>query len=206
MPSADVGRQTRAQILRAAMDIASVKGLSGLSIGELAGRLGMSKSGLFRHFGAKEQLQLATVEAAVSVFEAEVVAPAMAAPPGVDRVRALMHAWVGYLERDVFPGGCFFAAAAADVDSQPGPVRDRIAATGRAGIAAITADVETAQHRGEIRADIEARQLAFELHAYAMEANWALLLLDDDGAGERARTAIDAALARVGTTQEGVES
>ncbi|NGY01995.1 TetR family transcriptional regulator [Mycobacterium tuberculosis] len=88
MPSADVGRQTRAQILRAAMDIASVKGLSGLSIGELAGRLGMSKSGLFRHFGAKEQLQLATVEAAVSVFEAEVVAPAMAAPPGVDRVRA----------------------------------------------------------------------------------------------------------------------
>lgn len=81
MPSADVGRQTRAQILRAAMDIASVKGLSGLSIGELAGRLGMSKSGLFRHFGAKEQLQLATVEAAVSVFEAEVVAPAMAAPP-----------------------------------------------------------------------------------------------------------------------------
>lgn len=106
MPSADVGRQTRAQILRAAMDIASVKGLSGLSIGELAGRLGMSKSGLFRHFGAKEQLQLATVEAAVSVFEAEVVAPAMAAPPGVDRVRALMHAWVGYLERDV-PAAAF---------------------------------------------------------------------------------------------------
>lgn len=84
-------------------------------------------------------------------------------------------------------------------------MRDRIAATGRAGIAAITADVETAQRRGEIRADIEVRQLAFELHAYAMEANWALLLLDD-GAGERARTAIDAALARVGTTQEGVES
>lgn len=204
MPSADVGRQTRAQILRAAMDIASVKGLSGLSIGELAGRLGMSKSGLFRHFGAKEQLQLATVEAAVSVFEAEVVAPAMAAPPGVDRVRALMHAC--RIPGTRRAGGCFFAAAAADVDSQPGPVRDRIAATGRAGIAAITADVETAQRRGEIRADIEVRQLAFELHAYAMEANWALLLLDDDGAGERARTAIDAALARVGTTQEGVES
>lgn len=204
MPSADVGRQTRAQILRAAMDIASVKGLSGLSIGELAGRLGMSKSGLFRHFGAKEQLQLATVEAAVSVFEAEVVAPAMAAPPG----------WTGCAPScmrgsDTWNATCrrlLFAAAAADVDSQPGPVRDRIAATGRAGIAAITADVETAQRRGEIRADIEVRQLAFELHAYAMEANWALLLLDDDGAGERARTAIDAALARVGTTQEGVES
>lgn len=114
-----------------------------------------------------------------------------------------MRGWIPGTRR---AGGCFFAAAAADVDSQPGPVRDRIAATGRAGIAAITADVETAQRRGEIRADIEVRQLAFELHAYAMEANWALLLLDDDGAGERARTAIDAALARVGTTQEGVES
>lgn len=164
----------------------------------------MSKSGLFRHFGAKEQLQLATVEAAVSVFEAEVVAPRWQRRRGGPGARP--HACVGRIPGTRRAGGCFFAAAAADVDSQPGPVRDRIAATGRAGIAAITADVETAQRRGEIRADIEVRQLAFELHAYAMEANWALLLLDDDGAGERARTAIDAALARVGTTQEGVES
>lgn len=206
MPSADAGRETRAQILRTAMDTASVKGLSGLSIGDLAARLGMSKSGLFRHFGAKEQLQLATADAALDVFEQVVVAPAMAASPGVDRLRALMHQWVGYLERDVFPGGCFFAAASADVDSQPGPVRDRIAGIGHAAIDAIATEVEAAQHLGQLRAAIDARQLAFELHAYVMEANWARLLLDDDRAGGRARTAIDAALARAAHTKEGDES
>jgi AcrR family transcriptional regulator len=205
MPSAENGRETRAQILRTAMDTASVKGLSGLSIGDLAGRLGMSKSGLFRHFGAKEQLQLATVDAALDVFEEEVVAPAMATSPGMDRVRALMHRWVGYLEGDVFPGGCFFAAASADVDSQPGPVRDRIAGIGRAAIDAIAAEVEEAQHLGQLRAAIDSRQLAFELHAYALEANWARLLLDDDRAGARARTAIDAALDRA-ATEKGRES
>jgi AcrR family transcriptional regulator len=206
MPSSEYGRDTRAQILRTAMDTASVKGLSGLSIGDLAARLGMSKSGLFRHFGAKEQLQLATADAALDVFEQAVVAPAMAASPGADRLRALMHSWVGYLERDVFPGGCFFAAASADVDSQPGPVRDRIAGIGHAAIDAIAAEVEAAQHLGQLRTDIEARQLAFELHAYALEANWARLLLDDDGAGDRARTAIDAALARGAASTEGDES
>jgi AcrR family transcriptional regulator len=196
MPSAETGRETREHILRTAMDTASVKGLSGLSIGDLAGRLGMSKSGLFRHFGAKEQLQLATVDAALAVFEREVANPAMAAPPGVDRLRALMHHWVAYLEGDVFPGGCFFAAASADVDSQPGPVRDRIAGIGRAAIDAIAMEAEAAQGLAQLRTDINPRQLAFELHAYALEANWARLLLDDDRAGDRARTAIDAALAR----------
>lgn len=207
MPSAEYGRETREQILRAAMDTASVKGLSGLSIGDLATRLGMSKSGLFRHFGAKEQLQLATADAALDVFQQEVVAPAMAASPGMDRLRALMHSWVGYLERDVFPGGCFFAAASADVDSQPGPVRDRIAGIGHAAIDAIAAEVEAAQHLGQLRADVDARQLAFELHAYSLETNWARLLLDDDRAGDRARTAIDAALGRAAAiTKEGNES
>jgi len=206
MPSADYGRETRTQILRTAMDTASVKGLSGLSIGDLAARLGMSKSGLFRHFGAKEQLQLATADAALDVFEQAVVTPAMAAAPGMDRLRALMHQWVGYLESDVFPGGCFFAAASADVDSQPGPVRDRIAGIGRAAIDAIAAEVEAAQQLGQLRADIDCRQLAFELHAFALEANWARLLLDDDSAGDRARAAIDAALARAAITRDGDES
>jgi AcrR family transcriptional regulator len=200
VPSVENGRETRAQILRMAMDTASVKGLSGLSIGDLAGRLQMSKSGLFRHFGAKEQLQLATADAALDVFEQAVVAPAMAAAPGVDRLRALMQQWVKYLEDDVFPGGCFFVAASADVDSQPGPVRDRIAGIGHAAIDAIAAEVETAQHLGQLRTDIDPRQLAFEVHAYALEANWARLLLDDDHAGDRARSAIDAALTRSAAT------
>ncbi len=203
MPSAEHGRETRTQILRKAMDIASVKGLSGLSIGDLAAQLGMSKSGLFRHFGAKEQLQLATVDAALGVFEREVAMPALAAPPGLDRLRALMQAWLGYLERDVFPGGCFFAAASADVDSQPGRVRDRIAEIGLAAIEAITTEVRAAQGLGQLRDDVDPRQLAFELHAYALEANWSRLLLDDDRSGGRARQAVDAALARAATTGEG---
>jgi AcrR family transcriptional regulator len=186
------------------MDVASVKGLSGLSIGELASQLGMSKSGLFRHFGAKEQLQLATAEAAMGVFEREVLARAMTAATGLDRLRALMGAWVGYVERDVFTGGCFFVAASADVDSRPGPVRDLIAEAGRAGIDAMTTEIEAAQRLGQLRTDIEPRQLAFELHAYAMEANWSRLLLDDNQAGSRARAAIHAALARAGTGDNGV--
>jgi AcrR family transcriptional regulator len=206
MPSAEYGRETREHILRTAMDTASIKGLSGLSIGDLAGQLGMSKSGLFRHFGAKEQLQLDTVDAALGVFEREVAMPALAASPGLDRLRALMHAWIEYLEGDVFPGGCFFAAASADVDSQPGPVRDRIADIGRAAIDGIMTEIQAAQALTQLRDDVDARQLAFELHAYAMEANWARLLLDDDGAGDRARTSVDAALARAATTRKGDES
>lgn len=205
MPSADVGRQTRAQILRAAMDIASVKGLSGLSIGELAGRLGMSKSGLFRHFGAKEQLQLATVEAAVSVFEAEVVAPAMAAPPGVDRVRALMHAWVGYLERDV-PAAAFSRprpptwthslARCATASPRPGgpesppsrPTSKRRNAGARSGRISKCANSRSSCTPTRWRP--------------TGRCCCSTTTAPESGA----RTAIDAALARVGTTQEGVES
>ncbi|CAM4330167.1 transcriptional repressor BetI [Mycobacterium basiliense] len=205
MPSAEVGRKTREQILHTAMNVASVKGLAGLSIGELATELGMSKSGLFRHFGAKEQLQLATVDAAMGVFEREVLNPALAAEAGLGRLRALMRAWVGYLERDVFTGGCFFVAASADVDSRPGPVRDLIAEAGHAGIAAMTAEIEAAQRLGQLGAHVEARQLAFELHAFAMEANWSRLLLDDDDACDRARAAIDTALARAGAGAKGDE-
>jgi AcrR family transcriptional regulator len=203
MPSAAHGRKTREQILRVAMDTASVKGLSGLSIGELADQLGMSKSGLFRHFGAKEQLQLAAIEAALAVFEREVITPALTAPSGIDRLRALMHQWVGYVERDVFPGGCFFSAASADVDARPGAVRDRVAEVGRAAIDAIIGEIDAAKSLGQLRDDIDARQLAFELHANAMEANWARQLLEDPSAGDRARTAIDAALARVAATTGG---
>jgi AcrR family transcriptional regulator len=203
MPNAAYGRKTRELILRAAMDTASVKGLSGLSIGDLADQLGMSKSGLFRHFGAKEQLQLAAIEAALVVFEREVVTPAATAPSGIDRLRALIHEWVGYLERDVFPGGCFFSAASADVDGRPGAVRDRIAEVGRAALGAIIAEIDAAKSLGQLRDDIDARQLAFELHAYAMEANWARQLLEDPSAGDRARTAIDAALCDAAVTTGG---
>jgi AcrR family transcriptional regulator len=195
-------RATREQILRTAMDTASVKGLSGLSVGELAERVGMTKSGLSWQFGAKEQLQLATIDAAITVFDHEVMAPAMWAARGLDRLRALANEWVQYLERNVFPGGCFFAAAAADVDSHPGAVRQHVADTGRSWIDAVMTEVHIARSLGQLHHNTDARQLAFELHAYVLEANWARLLLDDEGAGDRARLAIDAALARSSTTKQ----
>lgn len=203
MPSAASGRQTREQILRAAMDTASVTGLSGLSIGVLADQLGMSKSGLFRHFGAKERLQLAAVEAAAGIFERDVYHPALSAEPGLDRLRALMSHWIRYLEGDTFPGGCFFAAASADMDSRPGPVRDRVAEVVGAGIAAIVAEIEMAKKLGQLHDDVDPRQLAFQLHAYAMEVNWARKLLDDQSAGDRGRAAIDSALTIAGATSNG---
>src|ERR1700685_2708511 len=122
------GARTRTAILQTAADLASVDGLDGLSIGRLATELAMSKSGLFAHFGSKEELQLATVEEARQRYTREVIQPARAAGPGITRLHALCEAFLSYLERAVFPGGCFFASAMAEFDSKaPGPVRDRIA-------------------------------------------------------------------------------
>src|SRR6188472_3204529 len=119
------GAQTRGTIVRAAADLASVEGLDGLSIGRLATELAMSKSGLFAHFGSKESLQLATIEEARQRYVREVIAPALASGSGIKRLHALCESFLSYVERGVFPGGCFFAAATAEFDCKaPGPVRD----------------------------------------------------------------------------------
>jgi AcrR family transcriptional regulator len=115
------------------MDIASAEGLEGLSIGRLATELNMSKTGTFAHFGSKEQLQLATVDAAKQVFLEQVVQPSLTQSRGVPRLRAMLENWIGYVERIVFRGGCFFAAASAEFDSRPGAVRDEIASLPRRG-------------------------------------------------------------------------
>src|ERR1043166_4628074 len=122
------GERTRRAILETAVHIASAEGLEGLTIGRLATELSMSKSGLFAHFGSKEELQLATVEAARDIFVREVIRPAFEAPKGVARLWGLCDVWLEYVRREVFRGGCFFAAAAAEFDGRPGAVRDRIAA------------------------------------------------------------------------------
>src|SRR6266481_3803869 len=115
--------RTRAEILKRAVDIASAEGLEGLSIGRLASELQMSKTGVFAHFGSKEQLQLAVVEAAKQIFVQYVVQPAVKQPRGLPRLGAMLESWIGYVESIVFRGGCFFAAASAEFDSRPGPVR-----------------------------------------------------------------------------------
>src|ERR687896_2274380 len=120
------GERTRHAILDAAAALATEEGLQPLSIGRLAEAMEMSKSGLFAHFGSKEELQLATVDHAAAMFVAEVIAPARAAPRGLARVWALCDRMIDYAERQVFPGGCFFAATSFEFNNRPGPVRDRI--------------------------------------------------------------------------------
>jgi AcrR family transcriptional regulator len=186
---------TRREILKVAVDLASAEGLEGLSIGRLATELGMSKTGVFAHFGSKEQLQLATVERAKEIFLEEVMLPAMKVPRGVARLKAMLENWLGYVENIVFRGGCFFAAASAEFDSRPGRVRKKIAALTKAWMVALQEEIAVAQSQNEVRASTDAVRLAFELHAYVQEANWAFKLLDDKSAFQLARDAIAARLA-----------
>src|SRR5262249_19527580 len=120
------GQASRDTILRTAATLATTRGLDGLSIGDLAAEVGMSKSGLYAHFKSKEELELATIETAAAIFDHEVCQPVTQAPAGTARLRALVNSFLSYLERRVFPGGCFFAAVAMELDARPGPMRDRV--------------------------------------------------------------------------------
>ncbi len=181
---------TRREILAVAVDIASAEGLEGVSIGRLADELKMSKTGIFSHFGSKHQLQLATVEAAKQIFIEQVVRPALQSPRGLPRLKAMLESWLGYVERIVFRGGCFFAAASAEFDSRPGDVRDQIVALTKAWMVVLQEEIAFAQSRKEIQASVKPVQLAFELHAYVQEANWAFKLFNDKSAFLLARRAI----------------
>jgi AcrR family transcriptional regulator len=197
------GARTRQAILEAAVDIASEEGLEGLTIGRLAAELSMSKSGLFAHFGSKEELQLATVEAARAVFVREVIGPAFEAPKGIARLWSLCDVWLEYVRREVFRGGCFFAAAAAEFDGRPGAVRDRVAAIMKEWLAVLGRSVAEAQAEGQLDAAVDPAQLAFELNALEMGANWAYQLHGDPQAFTRARTAMVERL-RLLATPEGL--
>jgi AcrR family transcriptional regulator len=188
------GERTRRQILDTAVHIASVEGLEGLSIGGLALKLDMSKSGLFAAFGSKQELQLATVDHAAQIFVEQVVRPAMSAPRGLPRLWALCDSKLRYSQKEVFRGGCFFAAASAEFDGRPGPVRDRIAGHMKSWLEVLTGAVQRAQREGHLRPDVDAGQLAFELESYSMGANWAYQLFGDAGAFARARNATKARL------------
>jgi AcrR family transcriptional regulator len=184
------GEETREAILVTAVDTASIEGLEGLTIGRLASDLDMSKSGLFGHFGSKEGLQLAAVEKARQIFIDEVVDPARQAEVGLARVWALCDAWLSYMERDVFPGGCFFMAASAEFDGRPGPVRDAVAANMQEWLDYLERAAGKAQQRGQLSLEVAAKQIAFELHAFFLAANWARQLLADTEAVNYARVAI----------------
>lgn len=184
------GERTRQSILERAVDVASLEGLEGLTIGRLAEELKMSKSGLFAHFGSKEDLQLATVEAAAHRYIEEIFTPALQAPRGFPRLMAICEAWLSYVRRGVFPGGCFFAAASFEFDSRPGPVQERIRALMDDWIGALERAIRMAQEMGHIRTDVDPAQLAFELNALFFGANFSLNLRNDKEAIERARRAV----------------
>jgi AcrR family transcriptional regulator len=177
-PRAD-GERTRGAILRTAASLATIDGLEGLSIGNLAAATGMSKSGLYAHFGSKQELQLATVQEADRIFQAEVVQPALAAPPGRAQLVAVCEAFFDYLQRRTFPGGCFFAAAALEMGTRPGPVKKRVAAL-QAGFAALVRGfADTALEQKELPAREDPDRLAFELHGIMLAADTSFVLHDD---------------------------
>ncbi|MDQ3282247.1 MAG: TetR/AcrR family transcriptional regulator [Acidobacteriota bacterium] len=184
------GERTRQSILERAVDLASIEGLEGLTIGRLAEELKMSKSGLFAHFGSKEELQLATTQAAAERYIREVFSPALEQPRGYPRLMAICESWFAYIKRGVFPGGCFFAAASFEFDSRPGPVRDRIARMMDEWITALEKAVRMAQDEGHITNDVDPSQLAFELNSLFFGANFAYHLQKDKLALERADRAV----------------
>lgn len=180
-------RATRATIVARGLHVASVEGLDGLTIGRLAADLGLSKSGLLGHFGSKESLQLAVIDAAAAMFLAEVADRATASRPGLAKLCALCEAWVSYLERGVLAGGCFFTAAGSEFDDKPGPVRDAIAGLQSVWERDLRYNIRLGVVAGELPADTEPDQVVFELMGVMLALNRALQLFRDRSAPTRAR-------------------
>jgi AcrR family transcriptional regulator len=185
------GDRTRRAILTAAVNIASVEGLEGLTIGRLATELEMSKSGLFAHFGSKEELQISTVRAAAAIFGHRVVVPAeQQFEPGIARLHAMLDYWLDYMERGIFAGGCFFANATIEMDGRPGPVRDCVAHQMTRWAETLADYARAAIERGELHEDTDVEQLAFELDALGVAVNSGWQLHQDERVFERGHRAI----------------
>jgi AcrR family transcriptional regulator len=194
------GERSRQAILDAAARLATIEGIEGLSIGRLADATGMSKSGLYAHFGSKEELQLATVAFADAIFDEDVITPAMSRDEGLARVEALCDRFLSHVERGVFPGGCFFMSVAAEMDTRPGPVRDRIAAFQAEWTKRMASELRRAQRAGALGASTRIEQLAFELNAILGHANAVFLLSGDPGVFKLARRGIRDRLAHAAAT------
>lgn len=178
------GAETRAAILDRAVDLASVEGLEGLTIGRLAAELEMSKSGLFAHFGSKQELQLAAVEAAAGRFRAAVIDPARSAPDGALRLQAMAESYLAHLEEGAYSGGCFWVATSAEYDDRPGPVRDAIAT-------ALDRWLAELERQAGIAGAPEPDRFAFELYAVVMGANSRYRLSGDRAVFGYARAVVD---------------
>jgi AcrR family transcriptional regulator len=189
---------TREHIVREAVQRASREGLEALTIGTLAAELDMSKAGVIGPFGSKEALQLAAIEAGNETFRREVWEPAAPREPGLDRLTAICDAWLAHLGGGSFPGGCFITAAAAEFDGRPGPVRDAVDNTLTLWLRVLAREARTAVRLGELPADTDPRQVAFELNSIAMGVNQALQLRSDRQALTHGRRAMHRVLALPG--------
>jgi AcrR family transcriptional regulator len=184
------GERSRQAILATAARLASTHGIDRLSIGDLATEVGMSKSGLYAHFGSKEELQLATIDAAEEIFNRVVIAAADSAEPGLPAVVALSDAFIDHLRDRVFPGGCFFACASAEVQARSGPVKDRIAEFDRRWRGRFVEQLTVARDGGAVPPDEDIEQLFFEIDAFLLYAHAAYAFRADRAVLERAAVAV----------------
>jgi AcrR family transcriptional regulator len=194
------GERSRRAILATATRLASTRGLDRLSIGDLAEEVGMSKSGLYAHFGSKEELQLATIDAAEEIFDRVVIAPSEEAAPGLPAVLALCDAFLDHLRDKVFPGGCFFACASAEMHMQPGPVKNRIAEFDGRWRKRFTSNLEVAKAAGDLAPGEDVEMLVFDLDALLYYAHGAFSFRDDPAVLEQAALSVRRRLGRGGAT------
>ena len=191
------GQQTKAAIVEAALRLATQVGLEGLSIGALAEVMHMSKSGVFAHFGSREELQISVVREYFRQFEQEVFYPALAAPRGLARVEALFANWMQRVAQEI-QSGCIFISGAVEFDDRPGPVRDALASSVKTWHAALHRAVMQAQELGQLHADADAQQMAFEIHGLILALHYEARFLNNPGSAARANTGFAHVIARYG--------
>ena len=191
------GQQTKAAIVDAALRMAAQVGLEGLSIGSLAEAMGMSKSGVFAHFGSRDELQISVVREYYARFEAQVFQPAMMQPRGLPRVRALFEHWMRFTSAEL-DSGCIFISGAVEFDDRPGPVRDALAEAVGAWIDAMTRAVAQAGEQGHLLASADPRQISFEIHALILALHYEARFMRRPGSMERAVKVFHNILARHG--------
>ena len=191
------GQQTKAAIVDAALGLATHIGLEGLSIGALADVTGMSKSGVFAHFGSREELQISVVREYHARFEQEVFYPAMQAPRGVSRLRALFANWMKRTSIEI-DSGCIYISGAVEFDDRTGPVRDALANSVMTWQAAMKRAIQQCKECGEIRDDVSEDQMLFEIHGLILALHYEARFLRTPGSIDRANAGFDSILARYG--------
>jgi AcrR family transcriptional regulator len=199
------GQQTKAVIVDAALGLATHIGLEGLSIGALADVTGMSKSGVFAHFGSREELQISVIREYFSRFEQEIFYPALKESRGLPRLKAMFGNWMKRVTVEI-QSGCIFISGAVDFDDRPGPVRDALASSVKTWLAAVHRAVVQAKEEGHLVADADESQIGFEIHGLILAVHYEARFLKAPGSIMRANKAFEQILARYGSEPKGVKA